>query len=55
MADFMERLKGWGNTILEAWNKLSLNQKVLFAGAALLVVAAIVILSSGTATNYEVL
>jgi flagellar M-ring protein FliF len=55
MATFMERLKQWGSTILEAWNKLSLNQKVLFAGAALLVVAAIVILSSGTAATYEVL
>lgn len=55
MATLMERLKQWGGTILEAWNKLSLNQKVLFAGAALLVVAAIVILSSGTAATYEVL
>lgn len=55
MGTFMERLKQWGGAILEAWNKLSLNQKVLFAGAALLVVAAIVILSSGTAATYEVL
>lgn len=55
MAAFMERLKQWGGTVLEAWNRLSLNQKVLFAGAALLVVAALVILSSGTASSYEVL
>lgn len=55
MGTFVERLKQWGATLLEAWNKLSLNQKVLFAGAALLVVAAIVILSSNTASTYEVL
>lgn len=55
MANVMERLKQWGSTMLEAWNKLSLNQKVLFAGAALLVVAAVAILSSGTAATYEVL
>ncbi len=55
MGALQERLKQWGSKLQEAWSKLSLNQKVLFAGAALLLILAGTILTAGQATNYEVL
>lgn len=55
MAALQERLKQWGGKLQEAWSKLSLNQKVLFAGAALLLVLAVTILTAGGTSDYEIL
>ncbi|HWP98580.1 MAG TPA: flagellar basal-body MS-ring/collar protein FliF [Syntrophomonadaceae bacterium] len=51
----MNRLKQWGSTLRDAWNKLSLNQRVLFAGAALLIGLAVVVLSAGNGVSYDTL
>lgn len=55
METFKDRLKQWGKTLLEFWGRLSLNQKVLFAGAALLLVLAVVVVSAGSGTAYDTL
>lgn len=55
MGAFTEKLKQWGAALLELWAKFSLNQKVLFAGAALLIGVAIAVLSTGGTGTYEIL
>lgn len=57
MESFVNNARQFGMRVKEAWDNLSLNQKVLFGGAALLIVAALVTLavSSNQGTPYEVL
>lgn len=55
METFLGNLRAWGSKIQETWQKLALNQKILIAGAALMVVVAIIFLVRGTKTQYEVL
>jgi flagellar biosynthesis/type III secretory pathway M-ring protein FliF/YscJ len=57
MENFVNNARQLGMRIKEAWTNLSLNQKVLFGGAALLIVAALVTLAlnSNQGTAYEVL
>lgn len=55
METFVANLRSWGTKIQEIWQKLRLNQKLLIAGAALMVIVAIVFLIRGTETKYEVL
>ncbi|MEN6325084.1 MAG: flagellar basal-body MS-ring/collar protein FliF [Syntrophomonas sp.] len=57
METFVNNVRQTGVRIKEAWTRLSLNQKVLFGAAALLIAAAAVILAftAGSETPYEVL
>ncbi len=56
METFVAKMRAGGSKIQEIWQKLSLNQKLLIGGAALMVVVAIVFLLRGTtATTNEVL
>ncbi|MDD3267788.1 MAG: flagellar basal-body MS-ring/collar protein FliF [Syntrophomonadaceae bacterium] len=57
METFVNNVRQTGVRIKEAWTNLSLNQKVLFGAAALLIITAVVILalSTGSKTAYEVL
>ncbi|MEN6348090.1 MAG: flagellar basal-body MS-ring/collar protein FliF [Syntrophomonas sp.] len=58
METFVNNAKQLAARVKEAWAKLSLNQKVLFGGVALLIVAALVTLtvsSSNQGTPYDVL
>lgn len=56
MATLLQNLKKYGNKIIELWSKLSLNQKVLFGGAALMIVAAALVLIINTnKVQYETL
>ncbi len=57
METFVNNVRQTGVRIKEAWTKLSLNQKVLFGAAALLIAAAAVILvfTAGSETPYDVL
>lgn len=57
METFVNNVRQTGVRIKEAWTKLSLNQKVLFGAAALLIAAAAVILAftAGSETPYDVL
>lgn len=48
METFVERIKQWAAQAREYWEKLSLNRKVLFAGAVLLIVLALIVLLLGT-------
>lgn len=52
MESFVDNLKQRGEGLKNAWTNLSLNQKVLFAGVALLILVAIVVLA-GSATKRE--
>lgn len=57
METFVNNVRQTGVRIKEAWAKLSLNQKVLFGAAALLITAAAIILlfTAGSKSPYEVL
>lgn len=57
METFLNRLNQYTNNIKELWNKLSLNQKVLIAGAVLLIVVALsmVIFGRDNTGGYEAL
>ncbi len=55
MDTFLGNLRAWGSKIQETWQKLALNQKILIAGAALMIVVAIIFLVRGTEVQYEVL
>lgn len=57
MENFVNRLNQYTSNIKENWNKLSLNQKVLIAGAFLLIVVALlmVILTKDSTSGYEAL
>jgi len=56
METFVAKMRAGGSKIQEIWQKLSLNQKLLIGGAALMVVVAMVFLIRGTTdTKYEVL
>lgn len=55
MDTFLGNLRAQGTKIQEAWQKLALNQKILIAGAALMIVVAIIFLIRGTEVKYEVL
>ncbi|MGI5920210.1 MAG: flagellar basal-body MS-ring/collar protein FliF [Syntrophomonadaceae bacterium] len=56
MATWLQRLKEYGNKITELWSKLSINQKVLFGGAALMIIiAAGVLFFNSNKVQYETL
>lgn len=57
MGSFVDNVKQRGEGIKNTWSNLSLNQKVLFAGVVLLVLAAAVVLASsaGKQDPYQVL
>lgn len=57
MGSFMDRLRQFAGQIRDFWSNSSVNLKVLFAGAAILIVVAIAYLAFGstTTTTYEVL
>ena len=57
MESFADKIKQWGETAKNAWLNLSLNQKVMFGGVALLILVAIVIMASsmGKENPYQVL
>ncbi len=54
METFLGNLRVWGSKMQETWQKLALNQKILIAAAALLIVVAIIFLIRGTEVQYEV-
>ena len=57
MESFADKIKQWGEAVKNAWSNLSLNQKVIFGGVALLVLVAIVIMASSMSKEnpYQVL
>lgn len=57
MENFISRLNQYTTNIKESWNKLTLNQKVLIAGAALLIIIALVMLifAKDSSAGYEAL
>jgi len=57
MESFVDKIKQWGETAKNAWSNLSLNQKVIFGGVALLILVAIVIMASSMSKEnpYQVL
>ena len=57
MESFVDKIKQWGETAKNAWSNLSLNQKVMFGGVALLILVAVVIMVSsvGKENPYQVL
>ncbi len=57
MESFVNRLNQYATNIKELWNKLSLNQKVLIAGGAMLIIATLAVLTitSDPNSGYEVL
>ena len=57
MESFVDKIKQWGETAKNTWSNLSLNQKVLFGGIVLLILVAIVIITSSVTTEnpYQVL
>ena len=57
MESIVDKIKQWGETAKNAWSNLSLNQKVIFGGVALLVLVAIVIMASSMSKEnpYQVL
>lgn len=55
METFLGNIRAWGSKMQETWQKLALNQKILIAAAALLIVVAIIFLIRGTEVQYEVL
>ena len=57
MESFMENIKQWGEKAKTTWTNLSLNQKVLFGGVALLILVATVVMASSMSKEnpYQVL
>ncbi|MEN6462080.1 MAG: flagellar basal-body MS-ring/collar protein FliF [Syntrophomonas sp.] len=56
MATLLQKIREYGKKITESWSKLSLNQKVLFAGAALMIVVAVAVLViNNNKVQYETL
>ncbi len=57
METFINRLRQYATDIRELWNRLTLNQKVLISGAAILIIisVAILFLTKDTYKGYEVL
>ncbi len=57
MESFVNRLNQYAANARELWNKLSLNQKVLIAGAAMLIITTVAILaiSNDSTRKYEIL
>ncbi len=57
MESFVDKIKQWGDTARNAWSNLSLNQKVMFGGVALLILTTAVIMASsiGKENPYQVL
>jgi flagellar M-ring protein FliF len=57
MGSFVNNCKQWGEKLKGMWSNLSLNQKVLFTGVALLILVAIVVLAgyAGKEDPYQVL
>ncbi len=57
MESFVDKIKQWGEIAKNAWSNLSLNQKVMFGGVALLILVAIVIMASSMSKEnpYQVL
>jgi len=57
MGKYADLIKQWGQRALQTWSNFNLNQKVLIAGGALLILVAIIVISSQAVKKdpYEVL